>query len=105
MITSIVRIYLSEPINKKQALGQFGGSAEKYINIRGLVRKHYLLSEDGLTAGAVYLWESRQDAEAFLNEDWRRFIREKYGRDPSVEYFLTPVIVDMVSGETWRDEG
>ena len=104
MITAIVRIYLQQAINKSQALQQFGGSAEKYRDIRGLVRKHYILSDDGSTTGAVYLWESRQDAEAFLNEDWRKFIREKYGKEPSVEYYETPVIVDMEAGTTWRDD-
>ena len=37
----------------------FEASAPSYQNVDGLRRKHYLLSDDGRTAGGVYLWDSR----------------------------------------------
>jgi hypothetical protein len=32
-------------------------------------------------------------------ESWRAVVREKYGAEPSVTYFETPVVVDNVSDE------
>ena len=58
------------------------------------MRKVYLLSEDGATAGGVYLWRSRADAERLYTDEWRLFIRDKYGCDPKLRYFVSPVIVD-----------
>jgi hypothetical protein len=61
------------------------------------VRKYYLLSKDGDTAGGVYLWESQQDAEKFYTQGWKEFILEKYGSNPIITYFNSPVIVDNLS--------
>ena len=62
-----------------------------------MFKKHYLLSEDGGTAGGVYLWNSRAEAEALYTDAWRAFVREKYGTDPVVTYFDSPVLVDNVA--------
>lgn len=35
---------------------------------------------------------------------WRAFVREKYGAEPSVTYFDSPVVVDNISGEILSDE-
>ncbi len=99
MITSIVQFKLPHPISRDKAQELFLGSAPKYLELRGLVRKYYLLSDDGTTAGGVYLWESRQAAEELFTAEWREFIVGKYGAEPSVEYFETPVIVDNVAGD------
>ncbi len=49
--------------------------------------------------GGVYLWENRAAAEGFYNEEWRKFVAEKYGGAPEIHYFVTPVIVDNPSQE------
>lgn len=98
MITAIVQFKLPQPINREKAREVFSGTAPKYREIPGLVRKYYLLSEDGGTAGGVYLWESRKDAERLYTAEWKDFIREKYGAEPTVAYFDSPVVVDNVAG-------
>lgn len=69
----------------------------------GLVRKTYLLSDDGLTAGGVYLWKTRSDAEALYTDEWRAGVREKYQTEPSLMYFESPVIVDNEAGGIQSD--
>ena len=69
----------------------------------GLIRKYYLVSEDGATAGGVYLWQSREDAESLYTQDWKNFVREKYGSDPSIVYFHSPVVVDNLTKEIIKD--
>lgn len=103
MITAIVQFKLTEPFSREQAQAAFLSTASKYREISGLIRKYYLLSEDGGTAGGVYLWRSRADAEKLYTEDWNRFIKDKYGSDPLVTYFDSPVIVDNLVGEIIKD--
>ena len=99
MIISLVQIKLPEPMAKDKAQEVFAGTAPKYREAKGLIRKYYLLSEDGTTAGGVYLWKSREAAEKLYTDDWKRFILQKYGTKPSVKYFDSPVIVDNQVGQ------
>lgn len=94
MITAVVQIKLPDPMSLEKAKAIFSGTAPKYRNVPGLIRKYYLLSEDGGTAGGVYLWETRAAAEAMYDQDWYAFIQEKYGVAPLVTYFQSPVVVD-----------
>jgi len=34
---------------------------------------------------------------------WRSFVREKYGTDPTVTYFESPVVVDNVAQQILSD--
>jgi len=104
MITTITTFRLPKPLTVEQAREIFLSTAPNYRGVAGLVRKSYVLSEDGSTAGGVYLWTSRAAAEAMYTERWRAIVREKYGADPSVTYFESPVVVDNVSDEIVADE-
>ena len=99
MITALVQFKLAERMTVEQARAVFASTAPRYLAMQGLVRKHYILSEDGLTAGGVYLWQTRADAERVYDAAWREFIRGKYHTDPVVTYFDTPVMVDNVAGQ------
>jgi hypothetical protein len=103
MITTIATFRLPKPITRDEARSIFLSTAPKYQTVPGLVRKSYLISEDGATAGGVYVWETRADAEAMYTEAWRAFVRGKYGTDPSVTYFESPVVVDNVTHEIISD--
>ncbi len=104
MITAFVQFKLPAPISLKQAQEIFESTAPKYKGMQGLIRKYYLLSEDGGTGGGVYLWESREDAERIYTGEWKQFVTEKYGTAPLVTYFDTPVIVDNLSGHIIKAE-
>ncbi len=103
MITAIVQFTLPQPLSCKDASKIFIETAPKYKEMEGLIRKNYLLSQDGLTAGGVYLWSSQEDADRLYTEDWKKFIFKKYGAYPSVTYFESPVIVDNTSKEILID--
>ena len=104
MITALIQFKLPQPVTREKAQEIFLSTAPKYREVHGLIRKYYLLSEDGATAGGVYLWRSRKDAELLYTDDWKKFIVEKYGAEPSVQYFDTPVIVDNLVGEILKDD-
>ena len=99
MVTAIATFQLPKPITLNQAREIFLSTAPKYQGVAGLIRKYYLLSQDGTTVGGVYLWKSRAQAEALYTESWRTFVNEKYGTDPTVIYMDSPVVVDNLSNE------
>jgi hypothetical protein len=104
MITALVQIKLRQPLTTAKAQAVFAETAPKYREVNGLIRKYYLLSEEGETAGGVYLWESREAAEQLYTDDWQAFILQKYGTKPSVTYFASPVIVDNLVGRIIMDD-
>ena len=103
MITALVQFSLPEAITRAQAREIFRNTAPRYIDMPGLVRKYYVLSEDGRTAGGVYLWQTRADAERVYTDEWRQFVRDKYGSAPQLSYFETPVLVDNATGQITAD--
>jgi len=104
MIIAITRFQLPSPITPSEAREIFLSTAPTYQGVAGLVRKHYVLSQDGSTAGGIYVWESQAEAEALYTESWKTFVREKYGTEPSVTYFDSPVVVDNISQAIHSDD-
>ena len=104
MITVLTSFTLPKPITRDEARSIFLSTAPKYLGVKGLFRKTYVLSQDGRTVGGVYFWTSRQEAEAMYTESWRAFVREKYGSDPIVTYLESPVVVDNVAQQILTDE-
>ena len=45
-----------------------------------------------------------EDADRLYTDEWKQFVRDKYGALPSVTYFETPVIVDNVTGQIVIDD-
>ena len=104
MITALVQFRLPQPISREKAKDVFLGSAPKYREVPGLLRKYYVLSQDGATAGGVYLWRSREDAERLYTEQWKGVVRERYGAAPTIIYFDSPVVVDNQANEIVADK-
>jgi hypothetical protein len=103
MVTAIVQFRIPAPMSQDQAKEVFTSTAPKYREVQGLIRKYYLLSEDGGTVGGVYLWKSREYAEGLYTKEWKKFIKERYGGEPSIVYFHTPVVVDNLTKEIIKD--
>ncbi|MCL1981059.1 MAG: YdhR family protein [Proteobacteria bacterium] len=104
MITTIVEFELAEPLSREQAREIFLSTAPKYQGMPGLIRKYYFVNQDGTRSGGVYLWQSRQDADRLYNDEWKAFVRGKYGVDPKVNYLETPVVVDNVFNQVIADD-
>ncbi len=100
MITVLVQFKLPASVTRSQAEELFANIASMFYDIPRLIRKYFLLSEDGKTAGGAYLWKSRKDAECFYTENFRLSIAEQFGSEPSITFFESPVVVDNLIGET-----
>lgn len=100
MIAALVQIKLPASVTRDKAQEMFSGVAPNFRGVPGLIRKYFLRSEDGGTVGGVYLWKSRADADRFYGGGFKQSIVERYGAEPSVTYFESPVVVDNLAGET-----
>lgn len=94
VIVAIVRFPLRPSMSADDVRASFEASAPSYQKLPGLMRKHYLRAEDGSVGGGVYLWESRAAAEAVYDDAWRQRLTERFGAEPTVEYFESPVTVE-----------
>ena len=99
MITAVVQFKLTDGTSLEDATAIFQSTAPRYRGMTGLMRKYYLFDPDTGTGGGCYLFENRDAAEAVFNDAWRALIKDKYGADPGIHYFETPVVVDNVSNE------
>lgn len=99
MITVIVEFKLPQRLSVAQAQETFMSTAPKYKGMAGLIRKYYFLSEDGSKAGGIYLWATREDADRVYTQEWKAFVRGKYGTDPSLTFLACPVVVDNATNE------
>ena len=103
MITAIVNFKLPADIDAKKAADLFRSSAPKYREMKGLVRKYYLYDAENRIGGGVYLWKSKDDADAVYTPQWKAYIAERYGTPPEIRYFETSVVVDNESEKTILD--
>ena len=99
MITVFVQFKLQDPLSPDAAKALFQSTADRYRGMNGLVRKYYLHDVENNAAGGCYLFESRATAEAAFNAEWRNLVKQKYGADPEIRFFETPVIVDNSIGD------
>ncbi len=99
MITAFVQFKLPAGSTLADARAKFQSTAPNYLGLAGLTRKYYLFDEKNGTGGGCYLFENRKVAEATFSDEWRARIRDKYGAEPVIQYFESPVIVDNQSGE------
>lgn len=97
MILSITTFKLPRPWTVAEAAAAFKSTAPKYLGKRGLVRKHYYITETGEQVGGVYLWESRAAAEACYTREWKAMVTDKYGAAPDILYAAVPVSVDNIA--------
>lgn len=94
MITVITRFTVPTTIDANQMRAGFTQIAPAFRNVPGLIRKQFLLSGDGRTAGGAYLWEEEEAARSFMQQRVAPMIREKYKVEPTIEYYHSPVLVD-----------
>lgn len=93
VIVTVVRFPMDPAQPADAVRSSFEASAPAYQAVPGLMRKHFLRAEDGSAGGGVYLWESREAAEAWYTPEWVARVSQKFGV-PQIDYFESPVTVD-----------
>ena len=85
---------------EEQAVKGGASTAPTYRDLakRGLIRKDYLNGDTG--TGGVYLWDSRESAEAWFTEERMVELTKRFGVRPRLTWYDTYVTVDNLKGET-----
>jgi Putative mono-oxygenase ydhR len=103
MITAFVTFKLPVGTSREDVMAAFRTSIEQLKNHPGLIRKYYLYDGKAGTAGGVYLWESREAADALYTPAWLEMITARYGCEPAIGWFETPFVLDNAAGEVVSD--
>jgi predicted RNase H-like nuclease len=98
MITAITRFKLRPGMSREEVIEDIQHSIPAYKGRAGLVRKYICIDHKEGWGCGVYLWETREQAEAFFTFA-REMIRKQTGSEPEITLLETPVIVDNLTGE------
>ncbi|HBT42026.1 MAG TPA: monooxygenase, partial [Rhodospirillaceae bacterium] len=79
MITVVVNFDLPPGTTLADATARFQDSSQKYLGAPGLLRKFYLYNAETMTGGGAYVFGTRAEADALLNDAWVASITERYG--------------------------
>jgi hypothetical protein len=104
MTATITRFPLPRGIEIAAVKKGFLEVAPKFQDAPGLLRKYFLISQDGKFGGGVYLWKSMEQARRFSEEVLRPMIEETFNAEPSIVYYDAPLIVDNVVSQITADE-
>jgi hypothetical protein len=96
MITAVVTFKLPPGMTKEKWLEHIKPVSARFQNIPGLIRKQFLFNADG-TGGGVYLWETREAAEACYSGPWKENIRKIAHSEPHIAWYESQIIVDNES--------
>ncbi len=102
MLIAIVQIprTTAKP-GKDASIAGAKASAPTYVGLKGLIRKDYLNGDS--SGGGVYLWESKEAADAWFTDKWYVWMEDRFGARPTLTYFDHYLTVDNARGEVRVD--
>lgn len=100
MITEYVLFSLPAGMTRAEVVAGMHEVAPRWRAEPDLIRKTFIYDAAAQQSGAFYLWKNRASAEAAHGEAWRQGIGAKFGSEPRVVYFETPLVVDNALGRT-----
>ena len=91
-VATLVQIPIPPGVTNDLVRAGFAGAEETYRNVKGLLRKNFIIGERG-TFGGVYLWDSMASARTWFDDQWRQRVVDTYGNPPAVEWFEAPIVL------------
>ena len=102
MIAELVTIPLPPRLARDEVLAAAHATTAGWAANPDLLRKHYLLDDQGYSYG-FYLWKSRAAAERAHDEAFRARIRGRFGSEPGFTYFDVLLNLDNLTGSVVED--
>ena len=100
MYTVLVKYELPEARPRAAMLEGFKAVEALFRSAPQLIRKYFCYDEEAHTGHSVYLWESREAAEAFFNEAFLQGFEAKFGTKPELFMVDNLMVVDNATGQT-----
>jgi hypothetical protein len=76
----------------------FDQVAGNYLEVPGLIRKYFGFSDDASEVIGIYLWESKDAADAFYSDEWMAGVTERWGAAPIKQEWVVPVVAESAGG-------
>lgn len=107
MIVELVTFRATPGANWDAILAEARATIPRWRANAQLVRKHYLLSEDGSECAGLYIWPTRADGEAAHDAAWRAAVAQRTGAEPAIRYFDLQMLLDNEAGTVteWSERG
>lgn len=82
-------IVFKSGLHPEEVIRNFKERAAKYREIKGLVQKYYVHDESSGEFGGIYLFDTKENMEAFSNSDVAKSIgsAQKFIEPPTEKYF------------------
>jgi heme-degrading monooxygenase HmoA len=93
-VATLVEIAIPAGVSREAILAGFQKAVPEYQKVPGLLRKQFILSDQG-TFGGVYLWKDEASATAWFNADWKARVQKTYGAAARIEWFDTPILLPV----------
>lgn len=90
-VSTVVTIALPAGLSKAQLVQEFQAAIPTYRAVPGLLRKHFIITDDG-RFGGIYLWKDRAAADQWFSAAWKERVRGTYGTDATLEWFDTAIL-------------
>lgn len=100
MYTVLVKYELPEARPRAAMVEGFKAVEARFRSVPKLIRKYFCYDEAAHTGHSVYLWESREAADAFFNEQFLEDFKQKFGATPELFMVDTLMVVDNAHEET-----
>lgn len=91
-IATVVTIAVPAGVGRERLVREFEASIPTYRAVPGLLRKHYVLTDDA-RFGGIYLWKDEASARQWFSDAWKGRVRATYGSDATIEWFDVPILL------------
>jgi heme-degrading monooxygenase HmoA len=90
-VSTLVAITVPAGIGKARLVQEFQAAIPTYRAVPGLLRKHFIITDDG-RFGGIYFWKDRAAADQWFNAAWKERVRTTYGSEATLEWFDTVIL-------------
>jgi heme-degrading monooxygenase HmoA len=92
-VATLVLIRTPAGASRQQIVAEFQKAAPAHRAIPGLLRKHFIICDNGASFGGLYLWKDEASAQAWFNHAWHERVQKTYGQAAAMNWFDTPILL------------
>lgn len=78
---------------REQVVAALQAAVPDFRVVPGLLRKHFIVSDEAGTFGGVYLWKDEASARVWFTPEWQAKMRGRYGSDAAMQWYDTPILL------------
>jgi hypothetical protein len=91
-VGAVVTVATPQGVSKARLVQEFQASIPVYQKAPGLLRKYFIVTEDG-RFGGIYLWKDPASAQQWFTDEWKARVVKTYGSAAAIEWFDTPILL------------